>query len=50
MLKNKNRIMSRVKSCNWRTSQKFGIALTHCFEETDAMDEDNGKSFLVRFY
>ena len=33
VLKKKDRIISRVKSRYWRTSHKFGIALSHSVEE-----------------
>ena len=32
LLKKKDRIISRVKSCYWRTSHNFGIALPHSVE------------------
>ena len=49
MLKNKKRIISRVKSHYWRTNHKFCIALTHSIEEAYAMYEDNGNTFWRYF-
>ena len=45
MSKKKDRIISRVKSRYWRTSHKFGIALTHSVEEAYTIDEENGNIF-----
>ena len=45
VLKNKDKIISRVKSHYWRTSHKFGIALSHYVEEAYAINEDNGNTF-----
>ena len=45
MLKKKDRIISRVKSCYWRTSHNFGIALPHSIEEAYAINEESGDTF-----
>ena len=47
VLKNKDRIISRVKSHYWRTSHKFGIALPHSVEEAYAIYEENGNDFWL---
>ena len=39
VLKNKDGIISRVKSRYWRTSHKFGIALPHSVEEAYTIDK-----------
>ena len=45
MLKKKDSIISRVKPRYWRTSNKFGIALTHSVEEYYVIDEENENNF-----
>ena len=45
MLKKKDSIISRVKSCNWITSHKPVIALQHSAEEAYNIDEKNRNDF-----
>ena len=45
MLKKKDKIIYRVKSCYWRTSHKFGIALPHSVEKGYDIDGVNGNTF-----
>ena len=45
VLKDKNKIISRVKSRFWRTSHKFSIDLLYYVEEDYAINEENGINF-----
>ena len=45
VLKNNDRIISRVRSRYWRTSHKFGINLPYSVEEAYAIYEENGNTF-----
>ena len=45
VLKNKDRIISRVESHYWRTSHKFGIDLPHSVDEAYFLNEENRNTF-----
>ena len=44
----RNRIISKLKSCYWRTTHKFGIKLLHSVKEALRIDEETGTYFWRR--
>ena len=45
VLRRRNRIIAKVKSRYWKTTQKFGIELPHSVDEAFAIDRKNGNNF-----
>ena len=44
VLKQRNRIISKVKSKYWKTTHKFGIKLPHSVKEALEIDKQNGNT------
>lgn len=45
VIRRRNRIIKKVKSRYWKTTQKFGIDLPHSAEEALKLDEKNGNDY-----